>query len=170
MGSFAMTCRPMTSFWQFSSAHEAFLQLFITILMGFLQALWLLAEDPSSLDPICSVSSAEASIVKVLFLADSLLDAPVLHQTLAALILKSSEQLLIWSHGYFSFSFPCPVTSSLGLSRHEIRRNQRANKAASGLLTSHGLGKGTGSCTSLFSLLSPSFPPYSNMGTVKQCK
>lgn len=95
MGSFAMTCRPMTSFWQFSSAHEAFLQLFITILMGFLQALWLLAEDPSSLDPICSVSSAEASIVKVLFLADFLLDAPVLHQTLAALILKSSEQLLI---------------------------------------------------------------------------
>lgn len=39
VGSFAMTCRPMTSFWQFSSANEAFLQPFMAILMGILQAL-----------------------------------------------------------------------------------------------------------------------------------
>lgn len=95
MGSFAMNCRPMTCFWQFSGAHEEFLQPFIGILMGFLQALWLLAEDPSSLDPICSASSAETSFIKVLFLADSLLDAPVLHLSLAVFILMSFEQLLI---------------------------------------------------------------------------
>lgn len=71
MGSFAMNCSPMICFWQFSGAHEAFLQPFIAILMGFLQALRLLAEDPSSLDPICSASSAETSFIKVLFLASS---------------------------------------------------------------------------------------------------
>lgn len=75
VGSFAMTCGPVTSFWQFSNAHEVFLQPFITVLMGFLQLFFLLlAKDPSSLDSICSASSAEASFVKVLFLADSLLE------------------------------------------------------------------------------------------------
>lgn len=42
--------------------------------------------------------------------------------------------------------------------------------AARGFLIYYCLGKGAGSCTFLFSLLSPNFPPHSNMGTVKQHK
>lgn len=99
-----------------------------------------------------------------------LLDAPVLHQTLAVFILMSSEQLFVCSHRYSSSSFPCPATCFLELSRHEIKRNQRASKAASGLLTSHCLGKGTGSCTSLFSLLSPRFLATLTWGQLSSVK
>lgn len=101
---------------------------------------------------------AEAPFVQVFLPADCLLDAPVLHQTLAASILMSLGWLLIWSHGYSSFSCPCPFTHPPGLPRHETGRTQRANKATSGLLSSFFSGRGAGSCSLLFSLLSPSFP------------
>lgn len=68
MGSFSETCRPRTPFWKYSSVHEVFLQPFITFLMDFPSALQLLAEDPTSLNLICSVSQLR----KPLFRSSSL--------------------------------------------------------------------------------------------------
>lgn len=94
MGSFSVACRPGTPFWQYS-AHEVLLQPFIAVLMGFPSAL--LAPGRSSFLTGSHLFSipAEAIFVQVFFPADSLLDAPVLHQTLAAFSLMSLGWLLI---------------------------------------------------------------------------
>lgn len=94
-----MAYMPMIAFWQPSSMNELYLQPSMAISVGFLQTSQLLAEDGSSLDLVCSVSSAE-ELFKVLFLADSLSSSLCPYTTRSPPCLKP----------YSSFSFPCLFT------------------------------------------------------------